>query len=332
MLHAHGPGGLRGHGGAPRRRPLSATAPARARAYRARLARRQASPGRRSSSRPTWASRSPSPRPSGWDHHAAEGGARASSRNRLRDFGSSLAAFHRDLGTARRRRRRGHADRVRPHRARERQPRHRPRPRQRGASSWAAACAADACTDAGRGSRPSELYEGRDLAVTTDFRDLLGELLTRHLGASDLRAVFPGHALRSRALPGRDARVVVATRRRTSSRSVTTARRLSSRRRTSASSRRDERCSPDVLGVAERECAAAPATVAPPCGFGLPAVNLVSRVNRTSYDDGRRTAASCGSSIALKAVEASAAMALFQQGGPSTCGTGKGHGARRLSR
>src|SRR4029453_11361440 len=29
----------------------------------------------------------------------------------------------------------------------------------------------------------------------------------------------------------------------------------------------------------------------------------VSRVNRTSYDDGRRTPASCGSSIAFKAVE-----------------------------
>jgi uncharacterized protein (DUF1501 family) len=37
------------------------------------------------------------------------------------------------------------------------------------------------------------LYEGRDLAVTTDFRDLLGELLTHHLGARDLSTVFPGH-------------------------------------------------------------------------------------------------------------------------------------------
>lgn len=36
-------------------------------------------------------------------------------------------------------------------------------------------------------------YEGRDLAVTTDFRDLFGEILTRHLGARDLSAVFPGH-------------------------------------------------------------------------------------------------------------------------------------------
>jgi uncharacterized protein (DUF1501 family) len=35
-------------------------------------------------------------------------------------------------------------------------------------------------------------FQGRDLAVTTDFRDLFGEILVRHLGAPDLRLVFPG--------------------------------------------------------------------------------------------------------------------------------------------
>jgi uncharacterized protein (DUF1501 family) len=29
-------------------------------------------------------------------------------------------------------------------------------------------------------------FEGRDVAITTDFRDLFGEILVRHLGASDL--------------------------------------------------------------------------------------------------------------------------------------------------
>jgi uncharacterized protein (DUF1501 family) len=42
---------------------------------------------------------------------------------------------------------------------------------------------------------PAARFEGRDLAVTTDFRDLFGEILARHLGASDLTAVFPGHRL-----------------------------------------------------------------------------------------------------------------------------------------
>jgi uncharacterized protein (DUF1501 family) len=42
---------------------------------------------------------------------------------------------------------------------------------------------------------PAARFEGRDLAVTTDFRDLFGEILARHLGATDLSAVFPGHPL-----------------------------------------------------------------------------------------------------------------------------------------
>ena len=35
-------------------------------------------------------------------------------------------------------------------------------------------------------------FEGRDLAVTTDFRSLFGEVLSRHLGLPDLGTVFPG--------------------------------------------------------------------------------------------------------------------------------------------
>jgi uncharacterized protein (DUF1501 family) len=35
-------------------------------------------------------------------------------------------------------------------------------------------------------------FEGRDLAVTTDFRVLFGEVLKGHLGLDDLSAVFPG--------------------------------------------------------------------------------------------------------------------------------------------
>jgi uncharacterized protein (DUF1501 family) len=45
------------------------------------------------------------------------------------------------------------------------------------------------------GLDPEQLYERRDLAVTTDFRDVLGELAARHLGLSDAGQVFPGHAL-----------------------------------------------------------------------------------------------------------------------------------------
>jgi len=43
------------------------------------------------------------------------------------------------------------------------------------------------------GLQEEQLYDGRDLALTTDFRDVLGELVSRHLGNSDLRAVFPSY-------------------------------------------------------------------------------------------------------------------------------------------
>jgi uncharacterized protein (DUF1501 family) len=35
-------------------------------------------------------------------------------------------------------------------------------------------------------------FEGRDLAVTTDFRSVLSELASRHLGAKDMSRVLPG--------------------------------------------------------------------------------------------------------------------------------------------
>lgn len=44
------------------------------------------------------------------------------------------------------------------------------------------------------GLRSDQLYEGRDLALMTDFRDVFGEVARRHLGTSDLQTVFPGYA------------------------------------------------------------------------------------------------------------------------------------------
>ena len=42
------------------------------------------------------------------------------------------------------------------------------------------------------GLEKEQLFEGRDLAVTTDFRAVLGELVAGHLGTKDLAQVFPG--------------------------------------------------------------------------------------------------------------------------------------------
>lgn len=44
----------------------------------------------------------------------------------------------------------------------------------------------------GRLSRISFMIAARDLAVTTDFRSVLGEIISSHLGDRDLAKVFPG--------------------------------------------------------------------------------------------------------------------------------------------
>jgi uncharacterized protein (DUF1501 family) len=43
------------------------------------------------------------------------------------------------------------------------------------------------------GLESEQLYENRDLALTTDFRDVLGELVSSHMGNRSLESVFPGY-------------------------------------------------------------------------------------------------------------------------------------------
>src|SRR6266853_1734839 len=52
------------------------------------------------------------------------------------------------------------------------------------------------------GLDPADRFEGRDVAVTTDFRDLFGEILTRHMRATDLSPVFPGFTFDPARFPG----------------------------------------------------------------------------------------------------------------------------------
>src|SRR4051794_14901991 len=126
----------------------------------------------------------------GWDHHVNEGSSQGQLANLLREFSQSLSAFWTDLGdlaeetvvvtmsefgrTARENGNRGtdhgHANvmfvmggPVRGGKVYGRWP----------------------------GLNDGQLYEGRDLAVTTDFREVLSEALYRHNGVKDLAAVFP---------------------------------------------------------------------------------------------------------------------------------------------
>ena len=45
------------------------------------------------------------------------------------------------------------------------------------------------------GLAPEQLYEGRDLALTTDFRSVFSEIASKHLGASALDRMFPGYVV-----------------------------------------------------------------------------------------------------------------------------------------
>ena len=127
----------------------------------------------------------------GWDHHVNEGNTQGQLANLLRDFSGSLAAFWTDLGdlagdtvvvtmsefgrTARENGNRGtdhgHANVM-----------------------FVMGGPVKGGKVYGRwpGLAAEQLYEGRDLALTTDFRRVLGEAVYAHLGNKDLDKVFPG--------------------------------------------------------------------------------------------------------------------------------------------
>jgi uncharacterized protein (DUF1501 family) len=127
----------------------------------------------------------------GWDHHVNEGSTQGQIANVLREFSQSLAAFWTDLGnlgedtvvvtmsefgrTARENGNRGtdhgHANVM-----------------------FVLGGPVKGGKVYGRwpGLDQSQLYEGRDLAVTTDFRRVLGEAVYTHLGNKNLNQVFPG--------------------------------------------------------------------------------------------------------------------------------------------
>jgi uncharacterized protein (DUF1501 family) len=129
----------------------------------------------------------------GWDTHVNQGGATGQLANRLTDFARGISSLVTDLGdrmedvtiltmsefgrTARQNGNggtdHGHAGAmfviggsVKGHRVHGRWP----------------------------GLAPEHLHEGRDLALTTDFRTVFSEVLTGHLGASNADAIFPGFA------------------------------------------------------------------------------------------------------------------------------------------
>ncbi len=127
----------------------------------------------------------------GWDNHVNEGGAQGQMSNLLREMGQALAALHHDLGermedvvvvTMSEFGRTAHEN------------------GNRGTDHGHANCmfVMGGPVKGGKvygkwpGLGPEQLNEGRDLALTTDFRSVLGEIIGGHLGSNNLRAVFPG--------------------------------------------------------------------------------------------------------------------------------------------
>ncbi|MDI1242574.1 MAG: DUF1501 domain-containing protein [bacterium] len=53
-----------------------------------------------------------------------------------------------------------------------------------------------------KGLKADQLNEGRDLAVTTDFRDVFAEIATKHLGTKDTASLFPKYQTQSSRFRG----------------------------------------------------------------------------------------------------------------------------------
>ena len=130
----------------------------------------------------------------GWDTHHAQGGVDGQLSNRLRDFSQSIAAFWRDLGDG--------AENVTlvtmsefGRTARE---------NGTGGTDHGHANAMFVLGGSVKGGKvygrwpglaDEQLNQGRDLALTTDYRQVLGEVVSRTLGAANLDLVFPGAGL-----------------------------------------------------------------------------------------------------------------------------------------
>jgi uncharacterized protein (DUF1501 family) len=127
----------------------------------------------------------------GWDTHVGQGAEQGQLANRLRDFGGALAAFARDLGDRM-------ADVV--VLTMSEFGRTVAENGNRG-TDHGHATAMFVLGGAVRGGRlyarwpglaPEQRFEGRDVAVTTDFRALFHEIATHHLALPATVSLFPG--------------------------------------------------------------------------------------------------------------------------------------------
>ncbi len=129
---------------------------------------------------------------SGWDTHAGEGGAQGQLANNLRNFADSIAAFTRDLGS-----RMGDVVLVTMSEFGRTVHENGNRGTDHGHANVMLILGGGVNGGQVHGKWPGlssqQLYENRDLAITTDFRDVFSELLTKQLAVPSLKSVFPGY-------------------------------------------------------------------------------------------------------------------------------------------
>ena len=131
----------------------------------------------------------------GWDTHVNEVGPRPSVgilANNLADFGKSLAAFYQDLGD-----RMADVTVVTMSEFGRTAKENGNRGTDHGHANVMFAMGGNVQGGKIYGDWPGlaqeQLYENRDLDLTTDFRDVLGEIVVKHLGNPNLKTVFPGY-------------------------------------------------------------------------------------------------------------------------------------------
>jgi len=130
---------------------------------------------------------------SGWDTHAGEGGAQGQLANNLRNFSDAIAAFTRDLGS-----RMGDVVLVTMSEFGRTVRENGNRGTDHGHANVMLLLGGGVKGGKVHGKWPGlssqQLYENRDLAITTDFRDIFAELLTKQLAVPSLKSVFPGYS------------------------------------------------------------------------------------------------------------------------------------------
>jgi uncharacterized protein (DUF1501 family) len=126
-----------------------------------------------------------------WDHHANEGGSNGQIANRLDDFASGIAAFALDMGD-----RMADVVIVTMSEFGRTVKENGNRGTDHGHGNAMLILGGNVKGGKVYGKWPGleapQLYQGRDLAITTDFRDVFAECVTSHLGARDVSGVFPG--------------------------------------------------------------------------------------------------------------------------------------------